>query len=45
MTEGEELIPAYVESLPGRIAGAAWEAQRRCGPPGSRGGPAMPTSA
>jgi hypothetical protein len=29
MTEGEELIPAYVRSLPGRIAGAAWEAQRR----------------
>jgi hypothetical protein len=32
MTEGEELIPAYVESLPGRIAGAAWEAQRRLRP-------------
>ena len=32
MTEGEELIPAYVQSLPGRIAGAAWEAKRRCRP-------------
>ncbi len=32
MTEGEELIPAYVASLPGRIAGAAWEAQRRLAP-------------
>jgi neutral ceramidase len=32
MTEGEELIPAYVQSLPGRIAGAAWEAQRRLQP-------------
>lgn len=32
MTEGEELIPAYVESLPGRVAGAAWEAQRRLRP-------------
>lgn len=32
MTEGEELIPAYVASLPGRIAGAAWEAQRRLRP-------------
>lgn len=32
MTEGEELIPAYVQSLPGRIAGAAWEAQRRLRP-------------
>jgi hypothetical protein len=32
MTEGEELIPAYVESLPGRIAGAAWEARRRLRP-------------
>lgn len=28
MTEGEELIGPYVESLPGRIAGAAWEAKR-----------------
>jgi hypothetical protein len=32
MTEGEELIPAYVASLPGRIAGAAWEARRRLVP-------------
>lgn len=32
MTEGEELIPAYVESLPGRIASAAWEAQRSLRP-------------
>ena len=32
MTEGEELIPAYVASLPGRIAGAAWEARRRLRP-------------
>jgi hypothetical protein len=32
MTEGEELIPAYVASLPGRIAGAVWEAQRRLRP-------------
>ena len=32
MTEGEELVPAYVASLPGRIAGAAWEAQRRLAP-------------
>jgi hypothetical protein len=32
MTEGEELIAPYVESLPGRIAGAAWEAKRRLRP-------------
>lgn len=32
MTEGEELIPAYVASLPGRIAGTAWEAKRRLRP-------------
>jgi hypothetical protein len=32
MTEGEELIPGYVASLPGRIAGTAWEAQRRLAP-------------
>jgi hypothetical protein len=32
MTEGEELIPDYVASLPGRIAGAAWEAWRRLQP-------------
>lgn len=32
MTEGAELIPAYVESLPGRIAGAAWDAKRRLRP-------------
>jgi hypothetical protein len=32
MTEGEELIPAYVQSLPGRIAGAAWEARGRLRP-------------
>lgn len=32
MTEGEELIPAYVASLPGRIAGAVGEAQRRLRP-------------
>ena len=38
MTEGEELIPAYVESLPGRIAGAAWEAQRRLRPARVAGG-------
>ncbi len=28
-TEGEELIPDYVASLPGGIAGAAWEARSR----------------
>jgi hypothetical protein len=32
MTEGEELIAPYVQSLPGRIAGAAWEAKRRLQP-------------
>ena len=32
MTEGEELIGPYVESLPGRIAGAAWDARRRLQP-------------
>jgi hypothetical protein len=32
MTEGEDLIPAYVASLPGRIAGAAWEATQRLRP-------------
>jgi hypothetical protein len=38
MTEGEELIPAYVESLPGRIAGAAWQAQQRLRPARVAGG-------
>jgi len=32
MSEGEELIPAYAASLPGRIAGAAWEARRQLRP-------------
>jgi neutral ceramidase len=32
MTEGEELIAPYVASLPGRVAGAAWEAKRRLRP-------------
>jgi neutral/alkaline ceramidase-like enzyme len=32
MTEGEELIPAYVESLPGRIAGAVWAARQALRP-------------
>jgi hypothetical protein len=32
MTEGEELIAPYVQSLPGRIAGAAWDAKRRLQP-------------
>jgi hypothetical protein len=32
MTEGEELIAPYVESLPGRIAGAAWAAKRSLRP-------------
>jgi hypothetical protein len=30
--EGAELIEAYVASLPGRVAGAAWEAMRRLVP-------------
>lgn len=30
--DGAEMIPAYVNSLPDRIAGAAWEAQQRLQP-------------
>lgn len=30
--EGDEMIPAYVASLPQRIAGAAWQAQSRLRP-------------
>jgi hypothetical protein len=32
VTEGAELIEPYVASLPGKIAGAAWEATRRLAP-------------
>jgi hypothetical protein len=30
--DGSEMIPAYVQSLPDRIAGAAWEAKQRLRP-------------